>query len=52
MKLILDEGVVIGGLSVNVMHDNVHKRPYIVVENDEGDLVIMEIKEKPKGGVS
>lgn len=44
MKLILDEDVVIAGLSVNIMHDNKTKKPYLVIEDDNGDTLIMEVK--------
>ena len=51
-KLILDECIMMGGLSINLMHDNKTKELYIVIEDDEGDLLLMEVKtygEKSKG---
>lgn len=51
-KLILDECVMMGGLSINLMHENKTKALYTVIEDDEGDLLIMEVAtygEKSKG---
>lgn len=44
MKLILDDCINMGGLSINLMHNNKSGKPFIVVESDEGDLLIMEVE--------
>lgn len=52
MKLIIDDCIQIGGLSINLMHNNKSGKPFIVIESDEGDLLIMEVAtygEKNKG---
>ena len=52
MKLIIDDCIQIGGLSINMMHNNKSGKPFIVIEGDEGDLLIMEVAtygEKSKG---
>ena len=43
MKLILDDCIKMGGLSINLMHNNKSGKPFIVIEGDEGDLLIMEV---------
>lgn len=52
MKLIIDDMIRIGGLDINLMHNNKTGKPFIVIESDEGDLLIMEVTtygEKSKG---
>ena len=43
MKLIFDDCIQVGGLSINLMHNNKSGKPSIVIESDEGDLLIMEV---------
>lgn len=43
MKLIIDDCIQIGGLSINLMHNNKSGKPFIAIESDEGDLLIMEV---------
>lgn len=43
-KLILDDAIRIGGLSINMMHSNKSGKPFVVIEDDEGDLLIMEVE--------
>lgn len=43
MKLILDDCIKMGGLEINLMHNNKSGKPFIVIEGDEGDLLIMEV---------
>lgn len=42
-KLIIDDCINIGGLSINLMHNNKSGKPFIVIEEDEGDMLIMEV---------
>lgn len=52
MKAIIDDCIQIGGLSINLMHNNKSGKPIIVIEDEEGDLLIMEVAnygEKSKG---
>ena len=52
MKLILDDVIRMDGLEINLMHNNKSGKPFIVIEGDEGDLLIMEVAtygEKSKG---
>lgn len=44
MKLILDDCMKMGGLEINLMHNNKSGKPFIVIESDEGDLLIMEVE--------
>ena len=44
MKLILDDCMKMGGLEINLMHNNKSGELFIVVESDEGDLLIMEVE--------
>ncbi len=44
MKLILDDYMKMGGLEINLMHNNKSGKPFIVIESDEGDLLIMEVE--------
>lgn len=44
MKLILDNVIRMGGLEINMMHNNKSGKPFIVVEDEEGDLLIMEVE--------
>ena len=51
-KLIIDDCIQIAGLSINLMRDNKSGKLFIVIESDEGDLLIMEVAtygEKSKG---
>lgn len=41
-KLIFDDCIQIGGLSINLMRNNKSGKPFIVIEDDEGNLLILE----------
>lgn len=41
-KLIFDDCIQIGGLSINLMRNNKSGKPFIVIVDDEGNLLILE----------
>lgn len=45
LKLIEDDVLKIGGLEIKLMHSNKTGSPYMVIEADDGDLLIMEVED-------
>lgn len=41
-KPIFDDCIQIGGLSINLMRNNKSGKPFIAIEDDEGNLLILE----------
>lgn len=44
MKLILDDVIRMGELEINLMHNNKSGKPFIVINDNEGSLLIMEVE--------
>lgn len=45
MRLICKDAIMMGGLDLRIMQDNKTKTYYFCIENDDGDITLMEVAE-------